>query len=505
MAVYIQTGMRGMVARNDLRFRRQTQAAIVIQEAKTQENKKLQHALQEMEEAKSQEIENLQHAMQEMEEAKTRENEKLQHAMQEMEEAKTRENEKLQHALQEMEEAKAQEIENLQHALRVMEEAKAQEIENLQHALQEMEEAKAQEIENLQHALQEMEEAKAREIENLQHALQEMEEAKAREIENLKHALQEMDEAKTRENEKLQHDLQDMELQFQDTKHALQEMELQFEQTKATLIQEREELVNSLEKKSMQEFPANVSDNELINKLTTEREQLKDQVNSWEKKFDEVESKYEECNRLSEDRMNQIIETESKMIELKTNMQRLEEKISDMETENQVLRQQALLSSSSKKMSEKSLATTTSPVENGHQASQGSVPVKTFGLEADEVRRSLMERHRDSVDALFKCVIKDLGFSDGKPVAAFTLYNCLLHWKIFEAEKTSIFDHLIQLIGSAIEDQDNNDCMGYWLSNTSSLFFHLHRCLRVPTARKPPTPTSFFGRMTQVLTLSITI
>lgn len=46
---------------------------------------------------------------------------------------------------------------------------------------------------------------------------------------------------------------------------------------------------------------------------------------------------------------------------------------------------------------------------------------------------------------------KDLGFSEGKPVAAFTIYNCLLHWRFFEAEKTSIFDRLIQLIGSAIE------------------------------------------------------
>ena len=30
-AIYIQTGMRGMAARNDLRFRKRTQAAIVIQ------------------------------------------------------------------------------------------------------------------------------------------------------------------------------------------------------------------------------------------------------------------------------------------------------------------------------------------------------------------------------------------------------------------------------------------------------------------------------------------
>lgn len=50
-----------------------------------------------------------------------------------------------------------------------------------------------------------------------------------------------------------------------------------------------------------------------------------------------------------------------------------------------------------------------------------------------------------------ECLIKDVGFSQGKPVAAFTIYKCLLHWKSFEAEKTSVFDRLIQMIGSAIE------------------------------------------------------
>lgn len=58
---------------------------------------------------------------------------------------------------------------------------------------------------------------------------------------------------------------------------------------------------------------------------------------------------------------------------------------------------------------------------------------------------------QENVDSLIKCVSQDLGFSDGKPVAAFTIYKCLLHWKSFEAERTSVFDRLIQMIGSAIE------------------------------------------------------
>lgn len=67
-----------------------------------------------------------------------------------------------------------------------------------------------------------------------------------------------------------------------------------------------------------------------------------------------------------------------------------------------------------------------------------------------------------------------------------------------------LMPHIVLLI-TFMQDQDNNDCMAYWLSNTSTLFFHLQQCLRVPSMRKPPTPTSFFGRMTQVLNLIIPI
>ncbi|KAL2340087.1 hypothetical protein Fmac_008027 [Flemingia macrophylla] len=298
---------------------------------------------------------------------------------------------------------------------------------------------------------------------------------------------------KTQENEKLQHVLQELELQLQETKEAktqeneklqqaLQEMELQFQDTKAALIQEQEaakkvaeenstiqensvnvvdnelinkltgeneklkELVNSLEKKTgqvftandtdnelinklssenqhLKEIPVNVTANELINKLTSENEHLKERINSLEKK-----TTLEIPVNFTENEVINKLTAENEQLKLSS---RLEEKLSDMETDNQVLRQQTLLSSSSRRMSEKSSPATT-------LAAQGSVPAKTFGVE--DKRRSIMERHRDP---------------------------------------------------------DNNDCMAYWLYNTSSLFFHLQRCIRVPTARKPPTPTTFFGRMTQ--------
>ncbi|KAF8402043.1 hypothetical protein HHK36_012995 [Tetracentron sinense] len=312
-----------------------------------------------------------------------------------------------------------------------------------------------------------------------------------------------MEEAKTQENAKLQ--------------FALQEMQLQFKETKTMLFKEREAAKESAQKiPVIQEVP--VIDNAMLDKLTVENKKLKAMVSSLEKKIDETEKKYEQTNKLSEERLKQALEAESKIVQLKTAMQRLEEKLSDMETEDQILRQQALLNSPVRRMSEHLAIPTAQSLENGNHVSeenrankelflqelQSATPANKFGTESDnKLRRSHIERQHENVDALIKCVMQDIGFSQGKPVAAFTIYKCLLQWKSFEAERTSVFDRLIQMIGSAIENQDSNDHMAYWLSNTSTLLFLLQRSLKAAGAagatprKKPPPTTSLFGRMTQ--------
>ncbi|KAM1380691.1 hypothetical protein ACFX2I_022389 [Malus domestica] len=331
-------------------------------------------------------------------------------------------------------------------------------------------------------------------------ALQEAKNKLEKEVEELSWRLQmekrmraDMEEAKTKENAKLQ--------------SALKEMQLEFQETKSLLMKEREAAATASEEaakaaeaaaKVAEQVPVvqevSVVDQEIVNKLTAENEQLKALVDSLEKKIDETKKKFEETSRLSEERLKQATEAESKIIDLKTAMQRLEEKLSDIETEDQILRQQALKMSASMKMSEHLAGIETQPLGNGHHEPLRPTPSKKFGSES--FRKSQIERQHEGVDTLMKCVTGNLGFSEGKPVATITLYKCLLHWKLFEAEKTSVFDRLIQIIGSEIEDQDNNDHMAYWLSNTSTLLFLLQRSLRT-AARKPPTPTSLFGRMTQ--------
>ncbi|KAL3634418.1 hypothetical protein CASFOL_021472 [Castilleja foliolosa] len=300
-----------------------------------------------------------------------------------------------------------------------------------------------------------------------------------------------IEEAKNQETSKLQYALEKMQMQFQETKEQLNSV---LEAAKKGGVEVPD--VPLLQVPDVQ-VPvvqgASVIDHDLVDKLTAENEKLKSLVSSLEKKVDETE-------KLSEVRLKQALEAESKIIQLKTKLQRVEEKLSDIETEDQMRRHQALLNAPSRKMSVR-LGQDAQPVENGDHESQNAARLKRFASESyASMRRSNIERHRDNVDALLKCITQVLGFSEGKPVAAFTIYKCLIHWKSFEAERTSIFDRLIQIIGSAIEDEANNEYMAYWLSNTSTLLFLLQHTLKASAStprRLPPQPTSFFGRMAQ--------
>ncbi|KAI8554941.1 hypothetical protein RHMOL_Rhmol05G0135000 [Rhododendron molle] len=348
-----------------------------------------------------------------------------------------------------------------------------------------------------------IEEANAKENAKLQSSLQEMQlqfqetkellikdhEAAKKDVEPI-HVIKEvpvMDQEMiinlTAENEKLKVLIKEHEAAKKDVEsiHVIKEVPVLYQEMINNLTAENEKLKvlikeHEAAKKDVEsihvikEVP--VMDQEMINNLTAENEKLKALVSSLEKKIDETENKYEETNKLNEERLKQALEAETKIIQLKTDMQRLEEKLSDMEAMDQILRHQALKNSPATKMSDHLDSERTQPVENGYH---------------------------ENVDSLIKCVRQDLGFSHGKPIAAFTIYKCLLHWRSFEAERTSVFDRLIQMIGSAIENQDRDDYLVYWLSNTSMLLFLLQRTLKATSATpgKPPAPTSFFGRMTQ--------
>uniref|UniRef100_M4EFF0 Myosin motor domain-containing protein n=1 Tax=Brassica campestris TaxID=3711 RepID=M4EFF0_BRACM len=269
---------------------------------------------------------------------------------------------------------------------------------------------------------------------------------------------------------------------------SLEELELRCKETEALLIKEREAAKKVTEiAPIIKEVP--VVDQELMEKITNENEKLKGLVSSLEMKIDETEKKLQETTKISEDRLKQALDAESKLVKLKTAMQRLEEKIIDMEAEKNIMRQhQQAISSTPVR------TTLGHPPTTPFKEAEFTTPV------AGNAEKSAAERQIMDADALIDCVKDNIGFSNGKPVAAFTIYKCLLHWKCFESEKTNVFDRLIQMIGSAIENEDDNSHLAYWLTSTSALLFLLQKSLKTggsgaAQSKKPPTATSLFGRM----------
>ncbi|CAL9163951.1 unnamed protein product [Musa hybrid cultivar] len=281
---------------------------------------------------------------------------------------------------------------------------------------------------------------------------------------------------------------------------ALQDTQGQFKETKALLVKEKEAT-----KRAAEDAPVihevQVTDTDLIDKVTAENEKLKALVSSLETRIHETEKKYEETTKISEERLKKSLEAESKITELKNSVKSLQEKLSNMESENQVLRQQALLHSSVKSPPEHSIDGVSELNKETKDFETVPPAIKNLARFDSRIRKSYIDRQHENVDTLIKCVVQNIGFDLGKPAAALTIYKCLLHWKLFEAEKTSVFDRLIQMIGSAIEDDESNDHLAYWLSNTSTLLCLLQKSLKASGAvvgtprRKPPPPTSLFGRM----------
>jgi hypothetical protein len=91
-------------------------------------------------------------------------------------------------------------------------------------------------------------------------------------------------------------------------------------------------------------------------------------------------------------------------------------------------------------------------------------------------------------ELLLNALREEVGFSQDRPTAALLIFRSLLHWRSFEAERTNLFDRIIHMFGAAIErNAENNSALAYWLSNTTTLLYLLHRTLRVHTPRTQST------------------
>ncbi|KAL2510788.1 Myosin-11 [Abeliophyllum distichum] len=289
---------------------------------------------------------------------------------------------------------------------------------------------------------------------------------------------------------------------------SLQAMQSKVDETNALLLKEREASQKAIEEASsiVQETPVPVEDTEKVDALTAEVENLKELLQSEKQRADSSERKAAETLESSNKKSQKLEETERRVHQLQESLNRLEEKLTNIESENKVLRQQALAMAQNSKLVSRSSRS----IMQRAESSRTNVDLHSTSMNArdqsemdDRPQKSLNEKQQEYQDLLIRCVAQHLGFSRGRPVTACIIYKCLWQWHSFEAERTSIFDRIIQTIGVAIETQDNNDVLAYWLSNASTLLLLLQRTLKVggaagaaPQHRRSPSAT-LFGRMTQ--------
>ncbi|XP_042961237.1 myosin-15 isoform X1 [Carya illinoinensis] len=226
--------------------------------------------------------------------------------------------------------------------------------------------------------------------------------------------------------------------------------------------------------------------------LRKENSFLKSALDALEKKNSALELELVKAKKDGIESIEKLQEVEHKCSELQQNVKSLEEKLSLLEDENHVLRQKALSVSPkhsrpgfSKSFSEKYSGALVLHQNDRKPVFESPTPTKLiapFSHGLSESRRSKLtvERHQvqENYEFLSRCIKEDLGFKDGKPLAACIIYKCLLHWHAFESERTQIFDFIIEGINEVLKVGDENVTLPYWLSNASALLCLLQRNLR---------------------------
>lgn len=268
--------------------------------------------------------------------------------------------------------------------------------------------------------------------------------------------------------------------------------------------------VHEKEEKAKELMVENARLKSLLDQMDSRAAESEDQLQA----ASELEAKYEEL--------------EEKLKETVDSLARTEERMKNLEQENQVLRQQALSMTPARNMAPRM------GLQNSYLQQQMSGKFLENGIPSPavsdrllpdsptdsvdrqqtemEIKRQklLIDRQQTDQESLLQCVVQEVGFREGRPLAACIIYRSLLYWRSFEAERTNVFDRIIQTVGSAIETQDSNDVLAYWLSNTSTLLFLLQRTLKASGAagapshtvqsargRRPNGAQTLFGRISQ--------
>ncbi|KAF9609184.1 hypothetical protein IFM89_013574 [Coptis chinensis] len=326
---------------------------------------------------------------------------------------------------------------------------------------------------------------------------------------------------------------------------ALHDMQGQLDEAHADIVREREAAKIAIEQAPpvIKEVP--VVDNTKLELLTNRNEELEAELREATEKAYEAEKRCSEIQNESEERAEVVKDLQLRVSQLQENVERLEVNVSNLESENQVLRQQALLASTNEDLSEQvklleskiaelksenELFRNQTPVivqepvpseilktpvtksfENGHITYELQTPKESERIDISLTKqKSLTDRQQENHDALIKCLMEDKRFDKNRPAAACIVYKALLQWRSFEADKTHIFDRIIQTIRLSVENQENINELAYWLSTTSTLLFLLQNTIKASNTASPishrsrNSPTTLFTRMAQGLRSSPT-
>ncbi|CAA7394841.1 unnamed protein product [Spirodela intermedia] len=307
---------------------------------------------------------------------------------------------------------------------------------------------------------------------------------------------------------------------------SLQEMREQLDEANAAIALEKEAARKAIEEAPpvIKEVP--VTDNTMLESLTNRNNKLEEELSEFKIKSDEFERKFSEVQKKNESLLKETEESQLKMGQLQEMIDRLEANLSSLESENQVLRQQALVASANEDLSEEinnleikiaklesenellrnqSVEATTEMLNldsdrpavteilgNGHKVAEELKPSKDSSGEllasALSKQKSLTDRQQENLDTLIKCLAEDKRFDGTRPVAACIVYKSLIQWRSFEAEKTTIFDRIIHTIRSSLENQDNVGELAYWLSTASTLLFLVQSTLKANTNSRNHAP-----------------
>ncbi|CAH2038541.1 unnamed protein product [Thlaspi arvense] len=165
-----------------------------------------------------------------------------------------------------------------------------------------------------------------------------------------------LEEVKTQETAKLQ--------------SSLEEMRKKVDETNALLVKEREAAKKAAEEAPpvIKETQVLVEDTKKIELMTEELESVKATLENEKQRADDAVRKFEDAQESLEDRRKKLDETEKKSQQLQESLTRMEEKCNNLESENKVLRQQAVSMAPNKFLSGRSRSILQRGSESGHLA-----------------------------------------------------------------------------------------------------------------------------------------